>query len=76
MSVLSIILWVIANAPNLLSMVMQIIALFKTLPKDEQKTALELLAEATKSKSPTQFIQTANKLHDKCVGVGCPTELK
>ena len=72
MGFLKILLWVIANAPTLLSLVKQIIDLIKNLPKEQQGQAKLDLMKAIKDKELDGF---ADSLKKHCTGVACPADL-
>lgn len=72
---LQIILWVITHAPQLISLVKQIIELFKSMPKADQMAARAELFDAIKSKDEGKVKGVFKKWKHKCEGVACPADL-
>lgn len=74
---LSIVLWVLRYAPDVIGLIQQIIALLHTLPKDQQAAALKELVRAKQTSNPAEVKAVAEKWHRKCAfgGVGCGGDL-
>lgn len=72
--VLSLILFVVTHAPELYSLVKQIIDLIRQLPKADREEAKKQISEAVKSQDVNQVKETLNHWHKRCEGVACPMD--
>lgn len=76
MSWLAIVLWILANAGSLISLVKQIIDLIHTLPKDEAKQARLEVSDAIKANDHNIIKGVLQKWIKRCNGIACAAELK
>ncbi len=72
MNFLGVLVWIVSNAPTLIGLVRDFLAIIKTKPVAEQLAAKQELREAVKGKDAAAV---AEVLHRHCSGVGCVADV-
>lgn len=72
MSWLSVVLWVVTNAPKLIALVKDFIDVINNKPKDQQELAKQELRDAVRTRDVGEVSKV---LHKHCDGVACPADL-
>ena len=68
-----IVLWIISNAPELISAIKTLLDLLKKFPRDRREQVKAELAEAIKNKDKSKIHEVLKK---ECSGVGCSMDVK
>lgn len=72
MTFLQIVLYILINAPRIISLIREIIALIKGMPHNERETLRARLVAAIEEHKKDKDDE---KLGRQCIGIGCPSPL-